>query len=125
MTDTRDISNIQAQQADTIERLFPGNEEASRLTIECNRVDYSASAIARAVEDCNAHLINLNVTSQPASKAGRVVVDLRVNHRNAQAVARSLERYGYLVTSTDNENDDPLTQRARQHALELLKYLDT
>lgn len=107
-----------------MERLFPGNDEASEITIECNRTDYSASAIARAVEDCNAHLINLNVTSEPASRAGCVVVDLRVSHRNANAVARSLERYGYLVTSADGAMEDPLTQRARSHAMELLKYLE-
>ena len=106
------------------ERLFPCNDEASELTIECSRVDYSASAIARAVEDCNAHLLNLNVTSQEGSNANSVVVDLRVSHRNTQAVARSLERYGYLVIAADDDQEDPLTTQARAHALELLHYLD-
>lgn len=118
------ISETKGKPADTLERLFPGNADSSNLTIECSRVDYSASAIARAVEDCNAHLLNLNVTSQQASTADAVVVDLRISHRNTSAVARSLERYGFIVTATDEDADDPLAAKAREHALELLHYLD-
>ncbi|MCH5246858.1 MAG: hypothetical protein J1E99_01760 [Muribaculaceae bacterium] len=110
---------------DAIHRLFPSNQETSSLKIECNRLDYSASAIARAVEDCNAHLLNLNVTSDAASNNGAVVVDLRVSHRNSSSVVRSLERYGFLVTSVDRDYDDPMQARARDHALELLHYLDS
>ncbi len=79
------------------ERLFPPQPDSSELTIKCRRVDYSASAIARAVEDCDAHLLNLNVTSLTGEEAGDLFVDLRINHRNALSVARSLERYGYEV----------------------------
>lgn len=70
----------------------------------CPRRHYSASAIARAVEDADAHLLNLNVTSViPASPDGvdfdseAMIVDIRASHRNAGAVARSLERYGFHV----------------------------
>lgn len=107
-----------------MERRFPFNHDSSEITIECSRVDYSASAIARAVEDCNAHLLNLNVTSQEASTADAVVVDLRVSHRSSEAVARSLERYGFMVTSMASDADDPLAAKARAHALELLHYLE-
>ena len=95
-------------------RLFPYTPDSSSLTVECPASDYSASSIARAVEDCNAHLLNLNVTS---------VVDLRVNHRNADAVSRSLERYGFMVTSKDSPLT-PLEEKARGNALELLHYLE-
>lgn len=108
-----------------MERIFPGNEESSVLTIECNRMDYSASAIAKAVEDCNAHLLNLNVTSQPAKDNDSVVVDLRISHRNAESVARSLERYGFAVTSREFNQDDFATLKARANALELLHYLES
>lgn len=123
MTHLTDISELQEKAVDTVERRFPGNEESSELTIECRRTDYSASAIARAVEDCDAHLLNLNVTSVPATTDGCVVVDLRVSHRNSEAVARSLERYGYLVTSMD-VYDEAMTAKARRNALELLHYLE-
>lgn len=80
-----------------IERLFPYVAECCELTIECSRSDYSASSIARAVEDAEAHLLNLNITSEEPA-IGVICVDLRVSHRNAGSVARSLERYGYRVT---------------------------
>lgn len=78
------------------EYLFPYLTESCELTIECSRRDYSASAIARAVEDADAHLMNLNVTAAEPS-AGTIYVQLRISHRNAGCVARSLERYGYGV----------------------------
>lgn len=122
---TQHIKPAPLAEPELMERRFPGNEESSELTIECGRSDYSASAIARAVEDCNAHLINLNVTSAPGSSSGKVVVDLRVSHRNSAAVARSLERYGFMVTSVFDDDDDPVLAKAREHANELLHYLDS
>ena len=105
--------------------LFPAVGESSRLLVGCSKEDYSASRIARAVEDCDAHLLNLNVTAAGsdapdgaayASGDDRpfpVVVDLRVSHRNPAGVGRSLERYGYTVldSSTDDLADDDTTRR--------------
>lgn len=79
------------------ERLFPAVEECCELSIACPRADFSASRICRAVEDADAHVLNLNVTSETLP-SGEIVVDLRVSHRDAGAVSRSLERYGYNVT---------------------------
>lgn len=89
------------------ERLFPAVEECSELSVACFRTDYSASRIARAVEDVDAHLLNLNVTSV-VTPHGEVVVDLRVNRRSAASVARSLERYGYRVVDIRDSGDAPL-----------------
>ena len=117
------------------EQLFPPVAESSRLLVGCSREDYSASRIARAVEDCNAHLLNLNVTSfgerkdyGELSDGGvadgkfQVVCDLRVNHRSAAGVGRSLERYGYTVlgTSSADEPDDITASRIN----ELIRYLE-
>lgn len=101
----------------------------------CRREDYSASRIAHAVEDCNAHLLNLNVTSMDQSAPvdpdnedmvdGKfpVVCDLRVSHRNAESISRSLERYGYTVLmSSSNETQDDSTLRRR--ISELFRYLE-
>ena len=109
----------------TLQRLFPQVEDSSRLTVCCPRFDYSASRIARAVEDCDAHLLNLNVTSAGAANpfgSGEVAVEIRVSHRNASAVARSLERYGYRVVAVEHAQgaDDP-TMRDRVN--ELIHYL--
>lgn len=108
--------------------------DSARLLVGCRRGDYSASRLAHAVEDCNAHLINLNVT---AAESGNdfstdldfadpkfpIVVDLRVNMRNADAIARSLERYGYTVLDTDApESADK--DIARDHLNHLWRYLN-
>lgn len=88
----------------TANHLFPPNPETSELTVVCRRSDYSASLIARAVEDAEAHLLNLNVTSADAGPES-MAVDLRVSHRNAGSVARSLERHGFEVTAIHSGYD--------------------
>lgn len=103
------------------EVLFPSNGESARLLVGCRRDDYSASRIARAVEDCDAHLLNLNVTSVERPDA-ELVIDLRVNRRNPSAVIRSLERYGYDVLGCEGWHilDD---DKARERYEELMHYL--
>lgn len=117
------------------EYLFPPVAESSRLLVGCRREDYSASRIAHAVEDCNAHLLNLNVTSIDNAKDSDVdgenvnegkfpvVCDLRVSHRNAESISRSLERYGYtvLAASTNEKADDSVLRRRID---ELFRYLE-
>lgn len=115
--------------------LFPAVAESSRLLVGCRREDYSASRIAHAVEDCNAHLLNLNVTSMDNDKDydidgdgisdGKfpVVCDIRVKHRNAEHISRSLERYGYTVLeATTSEKPDESTLRQRIN--EFFRYLE-
>ena len=50
----------------SVARLFPQVDESTELTITCRPSQYSASAIAHAVEDADAHLLNLNVTAGTA-----------------------------------------------------------
>lgn len=101
---------------------FPHVEDESRLLVGCRQDDYSASMIARAVEDCNAQVLNLNVTSLSSAGAG-MVVDLRVNHRNAEAITRSLARYGYDVIEAKSGSLHE-TEKMRSRANELLRYLE-
>ena len=72
--------------------------------------DYSASRIARAVEDADAHLLNLNVTSDSERSDNRITAELRISHRDPEAAARSLERYGYEVIGAEGtaDSDDSL-----------------
>lgn len=103
-------------------QLFPPAEDESRLLVGCRRRDFSASRISQAVEDCNAQLINLNVTSLPSDIA-ELVIALRVNHRNAEAISRSLTRYGYDVLDASSSSDiDDESMRSR--ANELLRMLE-
>jgi len=103
------------------ERIFPPLDDCSELSVACYRSDYSASRISRAVEDADAHLLNLNVTSE-VTPAGEVVVDLRVSHRDAGAVSRSLERYGY-TTLTIRSGFDQLQEVAADRLAELMVHM--
>lgn len=112
----KDLQSVQ------IAELFPPTTDESRILIGCKRRDYSASLISRAVEDCNAQVLNLNVTSLP-SELFDLVIDLRVNHRNAEAISRSLERYGYDVVAA--KSSSPIyDEQMRNRANEVLRYLE-
>lgn len=101
--------------------LFPLVEESSTLLLACRRGDYSASRIARAVEDCDAHILNLNVTADSEADS-RIIAELRVSHRNPESVSRSLERYGYEVIDAEGS---PLADESlmRDRYDELMRYL--
>ncbi len=113
--------------------LFPYVPDSSRLLVGCRREDYSASRIARAVEDCDAHLLNLNVTSfggpdgfasdDMSDAKFPVVFDLRVSHRSAAGITRSLERYGYTVIDTRSA-DDADSDATRWSLEHLFRYLE-
>lgn len=102
--------------------LFPSGTDQSSLLVSCARADYSASMMARAVEDSDAQVLNLNVTSLDGG-VSKIIVALRVNHRNPMAVAHSLERYGFEVIDvfSDREEDN---ERMRERANEVLRYLE-
>lgn len=104
------------------DRLFPHNPDSSRLLVGCPTADYSASRIAMAVEDADARLLNLNLTSLSQSPS-TVAVALRVSHRDPERVARSLERYGYEIISVETTSaaDDTLRRRYEElmHILNL------
>ena len=104
-----------------LDELYPIAEGSRHLVIGCRGSDYSASRIASAVEDCDAHLLNLNVMHD-ASERYDLLVDLRVDRLNIEAVARSLERYGFDVVGVDDNGgaDDSLRERVE----ELLRYIN-
>lgn len=70
-------------------------DDSSVVTVECRPEDYSASLLAHAVEDADAHLVDL--WSVPAPD-GRLRVTLRVRHTDPSTVVHSLERYDFHVT---------------------------
>lgn len=110
---------------DNPSRLFPPVGDWSVITVECDPGQYSASRIARAVEDCDAHLLNLNVMTG-AGPMQATSLELRVNHRNPESIARSIERYGYRVTamSAGSEDGSDDEDEARRRAAEIIRYLD-
>ncbi|MDE6300608.1 MAG: hypothetical protein K2M19_02705 [Muribaculaceae bacterium] len=106
--------NAKPDKKDRLEVIFPPNPESSRLLIGLAKGDFMASHIARAVEDADARLLNMNVTSIVPENNSGLIVDLRVSHRDPQRVMRSLERYGYSVLNVetaDESADDTLRRR--------------
>lgn len=103
-------------------RFFPQLDDASTLTVAVFPDHYSASVIARAVEDCDAHLLNLNVLADRTA-AGELLVMIRVDHRDVSAVARSIERFDYRVVEASGV-DDTFGDTARERVNELLRYLE-
>lgn len=98
--------------------------ESTDLLVSCPPADYSAASMARAAEDCDAHITYLNLLPQ-RDENGALLTALRVNRVDGLAVARSLERYGYKVVSVRGplaaRDVESLSRRAREvmHYLEL------
>ena len=105
-----------------LERLMPYSPDASRFTVICRRSDYSAGSIARAIEDCNTHVLNLNLTAD-VLKDDMVSVDVRVDRKNIASIARSLARFGYVVSGHE-ETEDIWDETDRKRVAELLRYLE-
>ena len=60
----KDIKKLSADE------LYCPAPDASHMLVACRRDDYSASCMARAVEDADAHVLNLNVTALHPEGAG-------------------------------------------------------
>ena len=117
-------NNVEDIQCPDLKVLFPPTPDETRLLVGCRRRDYSASLIARAVEDCDAHVLNLNVTALKPSDNADLVVDLRVNHRNATAITRSLSRYGYDVIEAKSTANSDFSDTLQDNANALLRILN-
>ena len=109
--------------AEKMEAIFPQSSDTSALLVAVWPADYSASAIAKAVEDCDVQLLGLSVTAMRADN-GRNIVLLRVGAADTAAISRSLERYGYETISTDAAGDPRLRARDISRVNELLHILE-
>lgn len=92
----------QASLLEGIGRMIAARDDCSVITLECAPEDYCASIIAHAVEDSDAHLVDL--FSVPGEN-GRVKVTLRVRHSDPTAAVRSLERYDFHVLEAHSSGD--------------------
>lgn len=79
-----------------LHNLIIPRDACSTIEIECGKIDFSASKIAHAVEDAEAHLLDM---LSRESEDGKLRVLLRVSHIDPTSVVRSLERYDYEVVS--------------------------
>lgn len=91
----------QTSMLEALGRLIAARDDSSVVTMECAPGDFSASHIARAVEDADVHLVDMLTTP---GDDGQLVVTLRVRCQDPTSVVHSLERYGYSVTDAYGEN---------------------
>lgn len=110
----------QTSMLEGLARMIAARDDCSEVTVECRPEDYSASLLARAVEDSDAHLVDL--ISTPDGD-GWIKVTLRLRHTDPSAAVRSLERYGYRVAEAHGASDgmrDAEIARERLLALQAL-----
>lgn len=90
-------------------------DDSSIVTLECAPDDYSASIIAHAVEDSDAHLVDLWSRTTPE---GRIRVTLRVRQTDPAPTVRNLERYGFdVVEASGRQSTLPALADERLDAL--------
>ncbi len=134
MTHRNDIltenAHFQADNSARLWHLMPPRTEASVITVVCHPRDFSASALARAVEDSNAHLLNLNVTGARRDD-GLLTIELRTSLRHPEATIRSLSRYGFETIDSQSfpADDTPADGKdfdgaLRNRAAELIHILN-
>lgn len=113
---------MEIKRSDLLADLFPPAPDSSTVTVAVPRRDYAASRLCRAVEDADAHVLNLDVTSR--SDAARVVARLRVAVSHPLGVARSLERYGCEVLAADGPAGQPVDPAMAERAAQVLRFIE-
>lgn len=92
-------------------RLIALRYDCSVIELLCAPGDYSASHLARAVEDADVHLVDL--LSAPAEN-GNLLVTIRVRCEDPEPVVHSLERYGYNVVASYGHGNVPQVASAER-----------
>lgn len=101
-------------------RMIAARDDSSVISVECAAADYSASRLAHAVEDSDAHLVDM--LTLPAED-GRISAMLRVRRSDPTPTVRSLERYGFEVVDVESDRYDD-SERAAMRLLELKTILN-
>lgn len=103
-----------------LNRLIIPRDDCSTIEIECRLIDFSASRIARAVEDADAHLLDMLSRKTDNDK---IRILIRVSHIDPTAVVRSLERYDFTTIFTCSSEFNALSLSYERMA-ELALYLN-
>lgn len=108
----------QSSMLEAVGHMIAPRYDCSVIELECAPADYSASQLARAVEDSDMHLVDL--LTAPGAE-GRLHVTLRVRCEDPTPAVHSLERYGYEVSEVyGHEAAEPTAAIERLLALQAL-----
>lgn len=103
---------------EALSRQISPRYDSSVIEVDCQPSDFSASLFARAVEDTDAHLVDMLTTP---GEEGSLHVTLRVRCEDPTAAVHSLERYGYEVSGVHgHENVEQTAALERLLALQTL-----
>ena len=79
---------------------FPLAPGASLIEAECDVEQYSASGVARAVEDADVQMLGLWTRPAGASDPSKVKFLIMTGAHDPSGAEHSLQRYGFTVTET-------------------------
>lgn len=96
--------------------ILPVGDDSSLLEVSCPAGDYSASEVARAVEDADANLLGLWTRG---GEDGKIIALVCAGRPDAAPVARSLERYGYDVRYMTISEEEKAMEEERLAALRM------
>lgn len=108
------------QMATAMATILPYSTDSSEIQVVCHPSQYSASSIARAVEDADAAMLSL--LSYPG-EGDSLNVYIRTNRADPSPVVHSLERYGYSVSDA-NGTEYTDARISSQRLYELQHYLN-
>lgn len=75
-------------------RMIASRDDSSLICVECAPAEYSASSLARAIEDADAHLVDLWTVP---TDHNTIMATLRVRHIDPSVCVHNLERHGFKV----------------------------
>jgi hypothetical protein len=87
--------------------------------IELWSKDYSMQQIARIVEENDAKILSLSILP---GEDGRIELHIKLNKPEINAILQSLERFGYYVKASFQE--EVYTEELRRRYDELMRYLN-
>lgn len=91
------------------------------LVIRLNERDYSLQEISRLVEENNAKILSLNMSTDEKS-VEKVRITLKLNVSEMSHIVATLERFDYEIIATFQENE--LQNNNRENLGQLMKYLN-
>jgi len=103
-----------------INQMTAAGQPGAILLMSMAERDYALSTISRIIEENNAKVLSLYVTSVPESR--EVILTIKVNSTEVNSMIRSLERFGYPV-KTCFLNDSQSDEFYRSRYEELMKYM--
>ncbi|MFM7729995.1 MAG: CBS domain-containing protein [Flavobacteriales bacterium] len=89
------------------------------LVIEMWSKDYSMQQIARIIEENDAKILSLSMLP---GEDGRIELHIKLNKPEINAILQSLERFGYFVKASFQEQ--VYTEELRRRFDELMRYLN-